>query len=298
MPEGRRDGVTLVTGATGQVGREVCRQLQAAHMQFLATDLDPGSGENYLRCDLRDKNQIANLFASPRVQAVIHLAAILPTAFRNNPFLGAEVNLTGTLELLRQSVDSDVRRFVFASSRSVYGIHSTARPLTEKDPTTPEDPYGAAKCVVESIGEVLNAEKKIEFVSLRIATLVGPGIQKSSSVWRSQIFETTGHQRAIKIPFAPDALLPLVYGDDVARALILLAQTPTLQAPIYNTPVEIWTADRLKKAVEDLRRAKVELVQEGKDGGPLCDGSRFAREFAFQAPTISERLSSFLLKVP
>lgn len=298
MSESRTDGATLVTGANGQIGREVCRQLRAAQTQFLATDLDPGSGENYLRCDLMNKSDIASLFAACRLQAVIHLAAILPTAFRNNPFLGAEVNLAGTLELLRQSINAGVRRFVFASSRSVYGIQSTARALTEDDPTTPEDPYGAAKCVVESIGEVLNAGKRIEFVSLRIATLVGPGIEKSSSVWRSQIFETTGEQDTTKIPFAPDALLPLVYVDDVARALILLAQTSPLQAPIYNMPVEIWKADRLKKAVEDLRRTKVELVQEGKDGGPLCDGSRFAREFAFQTPTISERLSSFLHKVP
>jgi nucleoside-diphosphate-sugar epimerase len=290
MPESLADAVTLITGANGQIGRELCRQLRAARIQFLATDLDLSPGENLLRCDLRNKEQIARLFERYRIQVVIHLAAILPTAFRKDPWLGADVNVAGTLELVRQAVSARVHRFVFASSRSVYGIHSTPRPLTEHDPTMPQDPYGAAKCVVESNGEILNATSAIEFVSLRIATVVGHGAQKSSSVWRSQIFEApTGSE--IRIPYSPDALLPLVYVDDVARALVLLAQKSKLGASIYNMPVEICKAGQLKKLVEEFRGSQVELGESGNDGGPLCDGSRFVREFAFQMPSISDRLS-------
>jgi UDP-glucose 4-epimerase len=285
-------GVILVTGASGQIGRAVCHQLRAANIDFLPTDLEPSSDGNSRRCDLRNKQDIAQLFQWRPVRALIHLAAILPSAFRADPFLGAEVNLTGTIELVREAVNAHVQRFVFASSRSVYGVNSSSRLLTEEDPVTPQDTYGAAKCAIESIGEILDRTKTIEFVSLRIATVVGPGVQRSASVWRSQIFEGASGFNSMKIPHAASAMLPLVYVDDVARALIVLAHAPKLGASKYNTPVEIWKVSELKEVIEKVRGSRVELADDKTDGGPLCDGSRFLREFAFQVPTLRERLSA------
>jgi nucleoside-diphosphate-sugar epimerase len=81
-----KGGVVIVTGAGGHIGREVCRQFRNADKKVLAVDLDPGPAIDVLTCDLRRKDEVEQLFRSQPVDAVIHLAAILPSAFRSNPF--------------------------------------------------------------------------------------------------------------------------------------------------------------------------------------------------------------------
>jgi len=286
------EGLTLVTGANGQIGREVCRQLRTAQVKFLGVDVDQGPTEDFQTIDLRNKTDVARIFHSQAIRTVIHLAAILPTAFRSDPLLGADVNLTACFELMRQAVSVHVKRFVFASSRSVYGLTwCDARPLTENDPVMPDEPYGASKCAVEAVGTTLGAAHVMEFVAFRIAVVVGPGVSKtSSSAWRSQILEAPRGPEPIKIPFAPGARVPLVHVEDAARALIVLAEAPKVEHAIYNAPAEIWEARLLKETVEKVRGVRVELDPEGPHGGPLCDGSRFVREFGLCLRGLRERL--------
>jgi nucleoside-diphosphate-sugar epimerase len=282
MTSNSEHGVVIVTGADGHVGREVCRLLKAFGTKFLAVDVDSGGKSDFLVCDLRKKNDVAQLFQSRWVRAVIHLAAILPSAFHSNPLAAVDLNLTGCFELLRQAVSAHVERFVFASSRSVYGTSFTGRPLAEADPAIPDEPYGASKRVVELVGETLATAQAIEFLSLRIAIVIGPGIKKTSSPWRSEIFGPFSAQQRIKIPFAPEAVLPLVLVDDVARMLVTLANTSKPGSSVYNTPVENWEARSLKEVIENTRGVGVDLSPQGPLGGPLFDGSRFADEFGFQ----------------
>jgi GDP-4-dehydro-6-deoxy-D-mannose reductase len=290
MASNSKQGVVIVTGADGHIGREVCRLLKTSGTQFLATDVDPGEASDFVACDLSRKNDLAHLFRSQPVRAVIHLAAILPSAFHSNPLAAVDLNLTGCFELLRQAVSAQAERFVFASSRSVYGSSFTCRPLTEADPAIPDEPYGAAKRVVELVGETLATAQTIEFVSLRIAIVVGPGTKKTSSPWRSQIFQLSSKRQRINIPFAPEAVLPLVHVEDVARMLVTLVETSKPGSSVYNTPVENWEARSLKEVIENTSGVQVDLSPHGPHGGPLCDGSLFAREFAFHLRGLRERL--------
>jgi nucleoside-diphosphate-sugar epimerase len=291
MASNRDEDFVLVTGAGGHVGREVCRLLRAEENKILPVDVD-GATNDLITCDLRRKDHVTQLFRSYPVRAVIHLAGILPSSFHSNPFAGVDVNLTGCFELMRQAVHARVKRFVFASSISVYGLSVTpSDPLTEHDPAIPDEPYGASKRVVELVGDTLATGGEIEFVSLRIARVIGLGIKKTSSPWRSQIFEPSPGSDSIHIPFAPQAVLPLVHVEDVARMLIILADTPHVGSSVYNTPVELWEARRLKELIEKVRHNRVELGQDGVLGGPMCDGSRLAREFGVQLRGLRERLS-------
>jgi UDP-glucose 4-epimerase len=203
---------------------------------------------------------------------------------------GADVNLSGSFELMRQAVNARVKRFVFASSMSVYGSSPTHQPLTESDPAAPDEPYGASKRAVELVGETLADVRAIEFVSLRIARVIGPGIRKTSSPWRSQIFALPSVLRSISIPFAPEAILSLVHVEDVARMLIELVATADMGSCVYNTPAELWKAQCLKDAIEDISNIRVELGPSGAHGGPLCDGERFVREFGFQLRGLRDHL--------
>jgi UDP-glucose 4-epimerase len=281
----------LVTGACGQIGRAVSHILRNTGRQILQVDVERDITPDVLVCDLRSKDELSGLFNGHSIRAVIHLAGVLPSAFQSDLFDAAHVNISGSLELMRQAAEARVNRFVFASSMSVYGTAATHRPLTEDDPKVPDDPYGASKRVVELIGETLRNRTTLQFVSLRIARVVGPGIRKTSSPWRSQIFEWPPQLTSIRIPYSPEATLSLVHVEDVARMLITLADAAATNSIFYNTPAEIWTADQLKRVIEELRGIAVELEQGGSHGGPLCEGSRFVREFGFRLRGLRDHLS-------
>jgi UDP-glucose 4-epimerase len=285
------DGASvLVTGACGHVGHEVCRLLRELGNSVLPVDVDGDAPGNFLTCDLTRQDQVARLFQSGQIRAVIHLAAILPGAFRADPLGGADVNMTGSLHLMRQAVNNQVRRFVFGSSMSVYGSCRACEPLNEDARAMPDEPYGGSKRAIELVGETLANVGVIEFVSLRMARVVGPGIKKTTSPWRSQIFESPSEQKRICISFAPDVLLSLVHVEDVARMLATLVGAAEMRSRAFNSPAEVWEARQLKEVIQNSEGVSVELADNGSYGGPICDGSRFAREFGFQIRGLKERL--------
>jgi UDP-glucose 4-epimerase len=290
----------LVTGAAGHVGEETCRILNSTNRRVIATDIsapavvDPRlntSGIALVRCDLRQPEPIKELLASHPVRTIIHLAGVLPTAFRADPIAGAELNLTASVALMNEAIRAGVKRFIFASSMSVYGSVPSMRPLTEVEAATPDDPYGASKRAIELVGEALAANHQIEFVALRIARVVGPGIKKSSSLWRSQIFESNS-PAPIHIPFASDAKLSLVHVHEVAQMLVTLADASEIKHSIYNSPAEIVEAGQLKTMVERTTGNRVELGPADANAGPTCDGSRFASEFRLSPRRMEDYLSA------
>ncbi len=223
MQGGPVRGCVLVTGASGQIGTRVCDALRRSGHEVLAVDLNPDTGNEVEACDVRVDRQVARMFECGPMRAVIHLAAVLPTAFRAHPLAAAEVNLTGTLNVLRHAVRRPIGRVIFASSMSVYGSSPTSRALNEGDPATPDE--GAVSC------ETINAMKTArtieqlsvpysapsEFRCRRLQNLVGQrGIvdgarddeRADKSGHRDQCLLTSGGHRS-----AGDQLQPRVKPD-------------------------------------------------------------------------------------
>lgn len=235
-------------------------------------------------CDIRSDGDVDRLFERHRFSTVVHLGALLPTAFLADPLAGADVNLAGTVRVLKAVMRSGVQRFVFGSSASVYG--SSARPACSEDAAVmPDEPYGAAKLAIERILEAL----PLETVSLRIARVLGPGVRSSHSIWRSRIFEHPDEtSNELTIPFAPDAILSVVHVSDVAAMLQILAEAERLPHSAYNTPVELLRTSDIKHMVERERGWHVLLGTSG--GGPQIEGDRFVRDFRFTRRPLPEHL--------
>src|SRR5260370_5796448 len=135
MQGGPARSLVLVTGASGQLGSRVCGMLpRSGQLEVLAVDLDPDARRAVEACDVRVDRQVARMFECAPIRAVLHLAAVLPTAFRADPLAAAEVNLAGTLNVLRHAVRRRVERVIFASSMSVCGSSPTSRALNEGEP--------------------------------------------------------------------------------------------------------------------------------------------------------------------
>ena len=168
----------LVTGGAGYVGAVlVPRLLEAGHAVttldlFLFGDHLPADSDRLTRVtgDIRDEALLRCVL--PGHDAVIHLACISnDPSFELDPGLGKSINYDAFLPLVDISKDRGVRRFIYASSSSVYGIKEE-EDVTEDLPLTPLTDYSKYKALCE---EVLLRAQAPGFTTLilRPATVCG-----------------------------------------------------------------------------------------------------------------------------
>jgi nucleoside-diphosphate-sugar epimerase len=297
--DSRKYNFVLITGGRGFIGRAVVRELRRTGYAVISLDQTPApstrqSDFEEISLDITDSAQLKRIFASRNIAGIIHLAAILPTAARSDPERATNVNIGGSLNLLEMARNFRVRRLIFGSSLSVYGSRAANRRVSEEDRPAPEDLYGAAKNYVEQLGDAYRIRDGVEFVSLRIGRVVGPGAHSTSSAWRSQIFELLGTKSVARIdlPYRGSESLLVVHVDDLARALVTLLLAEQPRHPFYNVPCEAVLVNELKRAIESLNpNITVTLGNSLANGNPrLLDATRFQSEFNFRALPLHEQL--------
>jgi nucleoside-diphosphate-sugar epimerase len=290
---------TLVTGGRGFIGEAVGKLLQREGYRVISADRteieNSSSGQSReIVCDIADAVQLRNVFESERVDGIVHLAAILPTAAQRDPMLATRVNIQGSLNLIEMARHFGVQRFVFGSSLSVYGTCAADRVVSESDRAEPEDLYGAAKLYVERLGEAYRHSCAIEFVSLRIGRVIGPGSRSATSAWRSEIFEFLHMRelREIALPYVPEEKLLLLHVEDAAQMLVALLQADHPAHSVYNAPCESFVVADLKRYVEELNsNISVRTGDEWTKSNPrLLDSSRFRDECNLESMPIAHRL--------
>jgi UDP-glucose 4-epimerase len=174
----------LVTGGAGFIGSHIVDRLLAEDVEVIVLDsMHSGRLENiekhlkqsnfrFVKGDVRDVGLVRDLFKG--IDAVFHLAALVSVPGSiENPVLTNDVNVNGTLNLLVASADSEVKRFVYASSSAVYGETKTV-PIDEEFPTKPLSPYGASKLAAESYVKSFNEVFGLRTVCLRYFNVYGP----------------------------------------------------------------------------------------------------------------------------
>jgi nucleoside-diphosphate-sugar epimerase len=288
----------LVTGAGGFIGRQVCQLLSASGQDILAIDRDftPPLPINCLQGDLTNDDFLSGLFRAHSFEAIIHLAGLLNTASRLQPQEAMRVNIGCSLSLLQLAIQFNVTKFIYGSSISAYGAKPFAEfgEVSEAEPASPGNVYGASKRFVEIVGENLRKQDAIQFIALRISMVVGAGAANTSSPWRSEIFERLNSPQytVINLPFARNERLPLVHVADVAEIIKRLSDAERSLHPVYNTPSDNWLCADLADVIQSLNR-NVELAfsPTGVRGDPeAIDGSRFIGEFGFRPIPLHERL--------
>jgi UDP-glucose 4-epimerase len=146
---------SLVTGGAGFIGSHVAQHcLNAGHTVVALDDLSGGfrdqvpEGAFFVHGSINDEALLARLFDQYRFDYVYHLAAYaaegLSHFIRRFNYTN---NVVGSVNLINEAVEHDVKCFVFTSSIAVYGAGQV--PMTEDMVPQPEDPYGIAKYAVE-----------------------------------------------------------------------------------------------------------------------------------------------------
>jgi nucleoside-diphosphate-sugar epimerase len=173
----------LVTGGAGFIGSHLVDRLLSEEFEVtVLDDFSTGRVQNIshhknardfhvVHGDIRDAEVVKN--AVEDVDAVFHEAALVDVALSTEePFLFNDVNVVGTLNLLKVCADSGIRRFVFASSAAVYGDSEPAKKSEDMLPR-PISPYGVTKLAAENYVRVFGDLYGLETVSLRCFNVYG-----------------------------------------------------------------------------------------------------------------------------
>ncbi len=182
----------LITGGAGFIGSHLAERLIGeGHEIAIVDDLNgyyspelkrdnlAGIGQagpfEFVHGDVRDEERMDRLFRDRKFEAVVHLAAragVRPSL--EEPLLYESVNVHGTMVLLEASRKHGVKKFVFASSSSIYGVANHS-PFREDDwNTMPISPYAATKMAGEKIGYVYSHLYGLPVTCLRFFTVYGP----------------------------------------------------------------------------------------------------------------------------
>lgn len=191
--------IILITGGAGFIGSHLSERLLREGNKVLVTDnfnnyYDPAIKRNNVEevkktcvenniCldnyiifegDIRDNEFLKEVFSN-KIDSIIHLAAmagVRPSI--EDPSLYYDVNITGTVNLLERCRENNIKKFIFASSSSVYGNNEKV-PFAETDRVdNPISPYAATKKSGELLCHTYHHLFDINIACLRFFTVYGP----------------------------------------------------------------------------------------------------------------------------
>ncbi|WP_314076577.1 UDP-glucose 4-epimerase GalE [uncultured Granulicatella sp.] len=155
----------LVTGGAGYIGSHTVVELLNMGKDVVIVDnlsnssilvLDrikeiTGKRPEFYQIDISNKELLRNVFEKEKIEAVIHFAGFKAVGESvKYPVMYYENNIMSTLSLIEIMTEYDVKKIVFSSSATVYGINNPS-PLVEEMPTSATNPYGYTKVMLEQI---------------------------------------------------------------------------------------------------------------------------------------------------
>ena len=170
----------LVTGGAGYIGSVVTDHLlDCGHQPIVVDNLSRGhrdavpDGVPLIEADLANTSALERIFATYRVDAVMHMAAFAYVGESvTEPALYYRNNVGGGLSLLEAMARSGVSRVVFSSTCAVYG-EPKRLPIEETHPLSPASPYGETKLAIERALHWHRAAYGLSFISLRYFNAAG-----------------------------------------------------------------------------------------------------------------------------
>ena len=284
----------MVTGGAGYVGSNLIPKLLAAGYAVTVLDLyiygddifspyldNPNLRE--VKGDLRSAETVADALTG--CDAVIHLACISnDPSFDLDPGLGKSINYDCFRPLVKAAKDVGVRRFIYASSSSVYGIKPDAE-VTEDLPLQPLTDYSKYKALCE---DVLNEEAEPGFVTvtLRPATICGyaPRLRLDLTV---NILTNLAVNKGCITVFGGEQLRPNLHVDDMTDLYVKLLEAPdsavdrkTWNAGYHNLKV-MQIAEMVREKIGD--RVEIVVTPTNDHRSYHVSSARIQKEFGFSA---------------
>lgn len=254
----------LVTGGAGFIGSHLVEELLKTGIEVVSLDnYFAGKKENLapfheystfteVNCDVTDYPNLEQYFDG--VDVVFHQAASKKTICLNDPRRDLQINAEGTFNLLELAVKYNVKKFVHASTGSVYG-EAQYLPQDEQHPLVPTSYYGVSKLAGEKYVKAFHHLYGLNATVLRYFHVYGPR-QESSDVGGVVSIFTRLMLAGQPITIFGDGTQQrsFTYVKDVVKANILAATCPETAGEIFNC------ASGIKVTIAELVEAIAEML--------------------------------------
>lgn len=257
--------VVLVTGANGEIGRSLLERLaQEGRYRVVTVDLTPLPEKFRHHCletyagNIMDRYLLDQVAAHHEIEVVFHLAALLSTRGERDPELAHQVNVEGTLHLLRVAQNQSARlgravRFLFPSSIASYGIPTVeekrlAGKVKEEAENLPITMYGCNKLYCEHLGRYFTSHyrqlgalanaARLDFRSIRFPGLISAETVPTggTSDYGPEMLHAAAQGQKYTCFVRKDTRIPFMAMPDAVRSLLLLLEAPRekLSTCVYN----------------------------------------------------------------
>ncbi len=268
----------LVTGGAGYIGSVLVRKLLKDVYYVRVLDNLMFGGESllgvynepnfhFIRGDIRDKKALAQ--ALKDIDCVIHLAALVGHPLcQSQPEMTKQVNYEASRLLLKQAVRGKVKRFIFVSTCSNYGISDNAMLADEDSALKPLSIYAKAK--VKAEGYMLSFPKKKGFslCVLRLATVFGVSAHMRFDLLINELVRDALLKKKVAIQ-NPYAWRPFLHIRDAADsfARCLKADPKQISGEVFN----VGCGNYQKKEIVELIKkhipsVAIKILEDDKDG--------------------------------
>ena len=261
----------FITGGAGYVGAmlvphllEEGYELTVLDLMIYGVDVLPSHPNlNTIKGDIRDQTLLRELI--PDHDAVIHLACISnDPSFELNPELGKSINLDAFRPLVEISKSANVKRFVYASTSSVYGIKEE-EDVHEEMILEPLTDYSRFKADCEKILAEYQSED-FTMVTIRPATVCGYSPRQRLDVVVNILTNLAYHKREISV-FGGNQLRPNIHIADMVEAYMVLLKAPKekIAGKIFNAGYENQPVMELAETVKSVVGEDVKLITTPTD---------------------------------
>jgi nucleoside-diphosphate-sugar epimerase len=298
----------LIPGGAGYVGsRLVPKLIEKGHkvtvydLYLFGDDIFEEIKDNpnltQLKADVRDLNKLDEALKS--IDVVIHLACISnDPSFELNPSLGKSINLDCFEPFVKLCIKHEVKRFIYASSSSVYGIKKEQN-VTEDMSLEPLTDYSKFKAQCEKI---LFKYQSVDFICtvIRPATVCGYAKRQRLDVIVNILTNHAYHNGKIKVVGGAQ-LRPNIHIEDMVEAYIALLEAPKekIQGEVFNAGYQNYSVMELslivQKMVSKKRKVKLEVVQTDDNRSYHVSSSKLEKVLNFKPKyTIEDAVTSLL----
>lgn len=292
----------LITGGAGYVGSALVPALLDAGYRVKVLDLylfgdhvldavKHGSNLEQIKGDIRNRTLLESVI--PGCDTVIHLACISnDPSFELNPDLGKSINYDAFFGLVDVAKASGVRRFVYASSSSVYGIKKEEN-VTEALPLNPLTDYSKYKALCE---DVLMRKRSPGFVTLifRPSTVCGYAPRLRLDLTVNILTHHAVVNRKIVV-FGGQQMRPNIHIRDMVAAYLKALEWPdeAVDGKIYNVGYENYRVIDIANMVRDVVGGDIQIVTQATDDlrSYHVSSEKIRRELGFSAQhTVQEAI--------
>lgn len=266
----------FVTGALGCIGAWVVKHLVERGDRPVVFDLggDPRRIRDVLGADglarvqfvagdITDLAATKAAVAACRPRAIVHLAGLQVPFCRQDPPLGARVNVLGTIHVFEAALAAGVPRVVYASSAAVFGpSEDDGIAVTEAVATAPLTHYGVYKQANEGTARIYWLEKKLSSVGLRPLTVYGVGRDQGMTSGPTTAMKAAVLGRPYAIAFSGPT--DFLYVADTAAAFVQCADGGPAGAHVYNLHGEtVDVADVVRRIEGECPAARGKITSTG-----------------------------------